>query len=138
MVNKEYTIDWVHRRFDTSKEELRQLNVTINHSCQEIPSQTYPESGKLEDLDKVNSTKGLWSDAVKIEDDQLDKTKTIGSKVNVDNNQLQKVGSGEVATVNPNPTKIRVEGNLSSTIKQAQPVIEGDRGTSRESVKHGG
>ncbi|OIT06931.1 hypothetical protein A4A49_03443 [Nicotiana attenuata] len=42
--NKESTIDWVHRRFGTSKEELRQLNVTINQSCHEIPSQTYAEN----------------------------------------------------------------------------------------------
>ncbi|OIT00819.1 hypothetical protein A4A49_20226 [Nicotiana attenuata] len=51
--NKESTIDWVHRRFGTSKEELRQLNVTTNQSCQDIPSQTFAQSEQLEDLDQV-------------------------------------------------------------------------------------
>lgn len=35
---KESTIEWVHRKFGTSKEELKQLNATVNHSCQEVPS----------------------------------------------------------------------------------------------------
>ncbi|OIT03807.1 hypothetical protein A4A49_14575 [Nicotiana attenuata] len=51
--NKESTIDWVHRRFGTRKEELRQLNVTTNQSCQDIPSQTFADSGQLEDLDEA-------------------------------------------------------------------------------------
>ncbi|OIT08020.1 hypothetical protein A4A49_03627 [Nicotiana attenuata] len=61
---KESTIDWVHRRFGTNKEELRQCNVTTNHSCQEIPSQTYEDAGQLEDGNEVNSKKALWSDEV--------------------------------------------------------------------------
>ncbi|XP_070046536.1 uncharacterized protein [Nicotiana tomentosiformis] len=61
-VNKESTIEWVHRRFGTSKEELRELNVTINQSCHEVPSQTYENSGQLEEHNEVNSRKTLWSD----------------------------------------------------------------------------
>ncbi|OIT03752.1 hypothetical protein A4A49_12492 [Nicotiana attenuata] len=34
----ESTIEWVHRRFGTSKEELREMNVTLNHYCHEISS----------------------------------------------------------------------------------------------------
>ncbi|OIT22658.1 hypothetical protein A4A49_38620 [Nicotiana attenuata] len=39
------------------------------------------DSGQLEDLDGVNSTKILRSDAIEVEDDQLGMTKTIGDKV---------------------------------------------------------
>ncbi|OIT24585.1 hypothetical protein A4A49_63441, partial [Nicotiana attenuata] len=35
---KDSTLEWVHRRFGANKEEIRQLNVTLNHSCHEIPS----------------------------------------------------------------------------------------------------
>lgn len=47
----------MHRRFGTSKEELMQLNVTTNHSCQDIPSQTYGDSGQQEECNEVNSAK---------------------------------------------------------------------------------
>ncbi|XP_070039211.1 uncharacterized protein [Nicotiana tomentosiformis] len=82
--NKKSTIDWVHRRFGTSNEELKQLNVTIKQSCHEIPSQTFKDSGQIEDLDEVNSTKVLWSDAVEVKDDQLGTTKTTEDKVKKD------------------------------------------------------
>lgn len=61
---KESTIEWVHRRFVTSKEELRALNVTTNHSCHDIPYQTYDDAGQLEENNEVNSGKALWSDEV--------------------------------------------------------------------------
>ncbi|OIT02537.1 hypothetical protein A4A49_18734 [Nicotiana attenuata] len=57
--NKKSIIDWVHRRFGTSKEELRQLNETTNQSCQDIPSQTFADSGQLENLDEIKSTKAI-------------------------------------------------------------------------------
>ncbi|OIT31204.1 hypothetical protein A4A49_20499 [Nicotiana attenuata] len=38
---KECTIEWVHRRFGTSKKEFGELNVTVNQSYQEVPSQAY-------------------------------------------------------------------------------------------------
>ncbi|OIT03890.1 hypothetical protein A4A49_10371 [Nicotiana attenuata] len=59
--NKESTIDWLHRRFGTSKEELRQLN--------------------LENLDEINPTKVVGSDEIEVEDDQIGMTKTTGDKV---------------------------------------------------------
>lgn len=51
-------------RFGTSKEELRELNVIVNHSCHEIPSQTYEDSRKKEENIEVNSRRSLWSDEV--------------------------------------------------------------------------
>lgn len=53
---KETTASWVQRSFGTQKPVL---NVTLNHSCQEIPSQTFG--------DLPNSTRGdtkLYSDEV--------------------------------------------------------------------------
>ncbi|XP_070054618.1 uncharacterized protein [Nicotiana tomentosiformis] len=81
--NKESTIDWIE--IPQTNEELKQLNVTTNQSCHEIPSQTFNDSGQIEDLDEVNSTKVLWSDAVEVNDDQLGTTKTTEVKVKKDN-----------------------------------------------------
>ncbi|OIS96381.1 hypothetical protein A4A49_42422 [Nicotiana attenuata] len=78
--NKESTIDWVHRRFGTSKEELRQLNMTTNQSCQDMSSQTFADSGQLENLDEINSTKVVGSDAIEVRDD------TVGSENNSEKN----------------------------------------------------
>ncbi|OIT36101.1 hypothetical protein A4A49_10446, partial [Nicotiana attenuata] len=80
--NKESTIDWVHRIFGTSKEELRQLNVTTNQSCQDMSSQTYADSGQLENLDEINSRKAGGSDAIEVEDDKIGTTKTTGVRDN--------------------------------------------------------
>lgn len=33
---KESIIEWVTRRFGANNEDLKQLNVTSNHSCQEV------------------------------------------------------------------------------------------------------
>lgn len=87
---KESTIEWVHRRFGTNKEELRQLNVTTNHSYQEIPSQTHDDSGQLDEFNEVNSAKALWSDEVEVIDDQQGTTKATGNNEKRDNTQLQK------------------------------------------------
>lgn len=57
-----------------------QLDVTTNHSYQDIPSQTYDDVGQLEDGNEVNSNKALWSDEVEIMDDQLDKTNAVADK----------------------------------------------------------
>lgn len=43
---KESIIEWVNRRFSTNKDELRELNVTANNSCQEVPSQNLNDSTK--------------------------------------------------------------------------------------------
>ncbi|OIT06589.1 hypothetical protein A4A49_08480 [Nicotiana attenuata] len=50
MVINESTIEWVHRRFITRKEEQKELHVTTNQSSHEILSQTYEDSGQLEEL----------------------------------------------------------------------------------------
>ncbi|OIT18961.1 hypothetical protein A4A49_42929, partial [Nicotiana attenuata] len=65
--NKESTIDLVHKRLGTSKEELRQLNVTTNQSCQNMSSQTFADSGQLENLDEINSTKAGGSDVIELQ-----------------------------------------------------------------------
>lgn len=41
---KELIIEWVRRRFGMSKEERKELNVNVNHSCQDIPSQSIDDS----------------------------------------------------------------------------------------------
>lgn len=63
---KESTIEYVHKRFGTSKEELRKLNVATNQTCQEVPSQTFDASVKNNlSNNKVPSRRSLWSDEVK-------------------------------------------------------------------------
>ncbi|XP_070045511.1 uncharacterized protein [Nicotiana tomentosiformis] len=125
---KESTIEWVHRRFGTRKKELRQLNVTTNHSCHDIPSQTYEDSGQLEDFNEINSAKALWSDQVEVMKDQLGTTNAMKDKEKRDNTQSQKIGSFEDATVNPSSLKSRVLDNSSSKVNQSIPSGGGDRG----------
>ncbi|OIT35466.1 hypothetical protein A4A49_11150 [Nicotiana attenuata] len=116
--NKESTIDWVHRRFGTSKEELRQLNVTTNQSCQDMSSQTFADSGQLENLDEINSTKAGGSDAIeilayvdsvpvyalenKLDDNVKVRDDTVGSKNNSEKNDEHAIvprASGEIEEV---------------------------------------
>ncbi|OIT26693.1 hypothetical protein A4A49_35638 [Nicotiana attenuata] len=97
---KESKIEWVRRKFGTSKEELKQLNVTVNHSCQEIPSQTFDDSAMNKEINnEVTSTKVLWSDEV----DYME--------MNYDGSNIEKISQGggkdnqkadlTTATVNP-------------------------------------
>lgn len=84
-VNKrESTIEWIHRRFGTSKEELRELNVTVNQSCQEVPSQTYEDFKENGANIEVSSGTALWGDEVAIMEADIDtnlnnKTKKKGT-----------------------------------------------------------
>lgn len=82
---KESTIDWVHRQFGTSKEELREPNVTVDHSCHAIPSQTYKDPGQKDTNIEVNSGKSLWSDEVDNIEAQIHTKITTGGKENKDN-----------------------------------------------------
>lgn len=69
LATKKRIIDWVQRRFGTSKEAL---NVTLHHSCQEIPSQTYGESPRR--IDSTRATKNgssLWSNEVLVMNDNF-------------------------------------------------------------------
>ncbi|OIT29626.1 hypothetical protein A4A49_16249 [Nicotiana attenuata] len=50
---RESTLECVHRNFGTNKEELRRLNVPVNHLCQEIPSQTFEESDKNGEIEEA-------------------------------------------------------------------------------------
>lgn len=135
---KESIIEWVNRRFGTSKEELKELNVTTNHSCHEIPSQTYDDYGKLEDINKVNSGKALWSDEVEYMEAQLGTKNTAEGKKNKDNNQTQNTGNLEAATVNPSSPITRVYDNSSSKVKQLVTSVGGNRGTLKELGIHAG
>ncbi|OIT05236.1 hypothetical protein A4A49_01709 [Nicotiana attenuata] len=136
-VNKESNINRVHRRFGTSKEELKQLNVTTNHSCQEIPSQTHEDSGKIDELNEVNS-KNLWSDEVEVLESQQVEEQVIGSNANKSTNQVQKTRNPGDATVNPSSCQIRVEDNSSSMMKQAEISIVRGQGTSKETGNQDG
>lgn len=82
---KETIIEWVHKQFGTSKDELRKLNVTTNHSCQDIPSQSYDDTGNLDDGNEVSSKKALWSDEVDNMDGQLGTTNVEEDKVQSNN-----------------------------------------------------
>lgn len=68
----ERMVDWVKRRFGTSKEVH---NVTLYHSCQKVPYQTFVDSPK-----SIGATKGdksLWSDEVlELEDNSEATTST--------------------------------------------------------------
>lgn len=64
IANKEITVDWFHRRFGTTKEAI---NVTMNQSCQEEPSQTIEDSSKEINVTvATNDGNSLWRDEVGI------------------------------------------------------------------------
>lgn len=72
---KESTFDWVQRRFGTPKEVL---NVSLNHSCHEVPSQIFLESPK-----STGATRGdrsLWSDEVQ----ELEDNSEVNISIEVD------------------------------------------------------
>ncbi|OIT28432.1 hypothetical protein A4A49_36352 [Nicotiana attenuata] len=75
---KENTIDSVHRRFGTNKEELRQSNVATNKLWQHTPSQTYENSGHIKESKKINSDKTLWSEEVELLENQQREEQGIG------------------------------------------------------------
>ncbi|OIT39143.1 hypothetical protein A4A49_02937 [Nicotiana attenuata] len=131
-VNKESTIEWVHRRFGTSKEELRQLNVATNQSCQDIPSQTYGDSGQVDDFNEVNSAKPQWSEKVEVMDEQLRLAKARVDKEKEDNNKMQKTGNTVAGTINPSSPKTRIDCSLSFMELQSGKSIGGGSGASKE------
>lgn len=64
---KESTIKWVPRRFGANKEDLKQLNMTINESSQEMPSQTSENSTEFNEVNnEITSGRQMWSDKVEI------------------------------------------------------------------------
>lgn len=108
-------------RFGTSKEELRELNVIVNHSCHEIPSQTYEDSGKNETNIEVDSSRSLWSDEFDDIQTQIGTTITTGDKENEGNMQVQLPNtSNPNATINPRALKTRVDSNMS--FSKQQPI----------------
>lgn len=90
-----------------------QLNVTTNHSCQDIPSQTYGDSGQQEECNEVNSAKVSWGEEVEAMDDQKGVTKVMEDKEEKDSTQLQKTVKIVDATVNPSSAQTRVDCNSS-------------------------
>lgn len=82
--------------------------MTTYQSCNEIPSQTYVDSGQLEDFNELNSAKMLWSDEVEGRYDHVGTTKETTYNGKKDNNQLQKTSNSEVPTVNPSSPKTRL------------------------------
>ncbi|OIS96968.1 hypothetical protein A4A49_18465 [Nicotiana attenuata] len=137
-INRESTIEWVHRRFGTSKEELRQLNVPTNHSCQEVPSQLYGDSGQNEEGNEVNSTKVSWGEEVESMEDQNDARKTKENKEEKSSNNDQKIAKQVDATVNPSNLQTRVDCNLSSMDSKLGKMIGGDAGAIKEAGNQGG
>lgn len=108
----------MQRWFGTSKEELRQCNVTTNHSCQEIPSQTYEDIGQLEDGNEVSSKKVLWGDEIEVMEAELGSNNKTVRKEDRGNMQLQKTVNLEDVTVNPSNSTARVLDSLPSTVVQ--------------------
>ncbi|OIT36040.1 hypothetical protein A4A49_14819 [Nicotiana attenuata] len=111
-INKELTIDWVHRRFGTDKEELRQLN--------------------------VNSARTLWSEEVQEIDDQKGATSKAENNEKRQTIQEQKTGNTVQATVNPSSSKTRVDCSLSSTIGNLVKSIGEGSGSLKGAINQGG
>lgn len=109
-----------------------QLNVTTNHSCQEIPSQTHEESGQPEKLHELNSAKTLWSDKVELMDNQIGAIQSKGDKEKRDNKHLQETGNTLDTTENSGNPKARLDYNLNSMKLNVGKEIGGGSGALKE------
>lgn len=125
---KERTKDWVHRSFGPSKEVL---NVTLNPSCQDIPSQTLEESPKGIESTRVNKNGGsIWSDEVQSMDDQYDANSSTRNNEQMGNIQEVHADAGcPNATVNPSLQKTRVENSKGAKKHQSIPLARVDKGS---------
>lgn len=121
---KESIIEWVHRRFGTSMEELREMNVTGNHSCQEIPSQTYDDSKEHGTNIEVSYGTTLWSDEVEIVENDTNENLSPKSKEESHNKQADLASNlSPKSTVNPRSSKPRVEDGEGIGQPTADPIV---------------
>lgn len=94
---KQRTVDWVQRSFGTHKEAL---SVTLNHLCQEVPSQTFVESPKL--TGATRGSRQLWSDEVQEFDDDFEANISTKTDDQMCNLQLEQANIVDIrSTVNP-------------------------------------
>lgn len=89
---KERTVDWVQRCFGTQNEDL---NVNLNHSCHEVPSQTFVESPKS--TGAIRGDRQLWSDEVPEFDDDSEANTSTRANDQRGNLQLEQVDSVDLS-----------------------------------------
>ncbi|XP_070057234.1 uncharacterized protein [Nicotiana tomentosiformis] len=129
---KESTIEWVHRRFGTSKEELRELNVTTNHSCHDIPSQSCEDSEDNGVINEANSGEVLLSDEVEKMDGPT------SSRNKEEKGSIQEELEDNLcpsAIVNPRAPQTRVQTSQGSTKRQEKVSLGDDQVTNKEGNK---
>ncbi|OIT05237.1 hypothetical protein A4A49_65155, partial [Nicotiana attenuata] len=128
--------EWMQERKNKYQRDKRG-HIIEDKQGKEIPSQTHEDSGKIDELNEVNS-KNLWSDEVEVLESQQVEEQVIGSNANKSTNQVQKTRNPGDATVNPSSCQIRVEDNSSSMMKQAEISIVRGQGTSKETGNQDG
>lgn len=102
-----------------SKEELKELNVTVNKSCQEIPSQTLDDSDKNVANNGINSGNYLQGDEEEIIENNSDEN-NAGKTAQFAGKKSQTVALIPAATVNPIDLETRVVNNLRSMMNSGK------------------
>lgn len=130
---------WVHRRFGTSKEDLREMNVTVNHSCHEIPSQTYDDSKYIEANIEVSFGTTLWSDDVEIMENETNSNLSPKSKEERHNKQPTLASTlSPKSIVNPRISKSRVKVGEGAGQPIADSIVGVDQDTNIQDSFVGG
>nr|XP_016515100.1 PREDICTED: uncharacterized protein LOC107831823 [Nicotiana tabacum] len=130
---RESTLEWVHRRFGTSKEELREMNVVVNHSCHDVPSQTYDDSKDIEENNEVRSGGALWSDEVEIMENEASINLSNRNKEERGNKQEKHIAAASpISRVNPSTSLTRVEAGEEARQCTTNPTPRVEQGTHLE------
>lgn len=128
IANKEITVDWFHRRFGTTKEAI---NVTMNQSCQEEPSQTIKDSSKEINVTiATNDGNSLWSDEVGIMEENYGAT--ISAKGKNQRHTTQEKQADNVyhnAIISPSIQQTRVKDIQGSKMQHSKRLAGVDKGS---------
>ncbi|OIS97192.1 hypothetical protein A4A49_19961 [Nicotiana attenuata] len=116
---KKFTIEWVHRRFGTSKEELKELNFTVNHSCQDIPSQSIDDSEKNVATNEIYSSRSLCSDELELMENKTDGN-NVGKHTQKGEEENQTNTLIQAAMVNPSGLQTRAKDDMSHTMNSGE------------------
>ncbi|OIT33173.1 hypothetical protein A4A49_07144 [Nicotiana attenuata] len=121
-------MDWVYRSFGSTKEAI---NVTMNQSCQEEPSQTIEDSSKeINVTSATNDGNSLWSDEVGLMEENY--IATISANGKDRRHTIQEKQADNVyhnATVNPSIQQTRVKDIHGSKIHHSKRPTGVDKGS---------
>lgn len=115
------------------------LNVTINQSCQEIPSQIFEDSGISGKNNEVNSEKPLWSDEAQVlEYQEGTKATSTGQQNSSDNEERMLDNLNHIIADQHRLLDPRVDGNQNFFKRQPISPVVLDKEALLQDLNEGG